>query len=284
MCAGVEKTVPDISFVIIEYNCVDDVRECAAHVRDHCGALDVEIVVSSNSRYPLERQGQLRDEIPGVRWVFNQANRGFAAGMSAGILHTTGVVVTIINPDARILNHGLSDAFGLLMSRPEIGLLGPRIVDSKGVVQPSCRRFVTPVGILVRTFKRLVQRLHGLGDPGYSYDSVHTADWLMGAFIMARRSAVDEVGLLDDGYFLYVEDMDWCKRFWDHGYTVIYYPELEIMFEGTGRSTEFLSGKGTPTRFFLFHTKSYLRFLKKHRMFVYTSGEELQRRGGKREN
>ena len=258
---------PDISFVIIEYHSLPDVAECAEAIAECCRELDFEIIVSSNSTYPASEQQRLQIEMTQITWVFNRRNGGFAQGMNAGLERSTGKIVVITNPDVRIKAGSVREAITFIAASDRIGVLGPRIVDGFGNLQDSCRPFITPVRLAGRLLNRFIKSRDVLLENKFDYSRVQRVDWVIGAFMMIQREALTTVGGLDQGYFLYVEDMDWCKRFWDRGFEVVYYPSLTVEYKGDRKSTTVLTSKNMINKYSWFHLKSYCRFLKKHGFF-----------------
>lgn len=259
-------TAPTISFILIEYHSLDDLPAAFDAIRAASGGLDSEIIVSSNSSYPEMEQLRLRSDFPGVAWVFNSGNGGFAAGMNAGIRASKGDWVVLSNPDARIQRGSFAAAIAWFAAHPKVAVIGPRIIGPDGTVQDSCRRFMTMPRFVARQLRRLFTRrlvLHELCAEALQSQAV---DWVIGGFMMIRRDALSIVGLLDDGYFLYVEDMDWCKRFWDAGFEVWYYPDLAVCYAGDRKSTASITNPGR-FKYAWWHLKSYMRFLRKHGLF-----------------
>lgn len=257
-----------LSFVIIEYNCLESIVVCVDSILSACKKIPCEIVISSNSVYSQEKQAFLQETMPHIKWVFNKNNKGFASGMNAGIVDTSGEVIVLVNPDLEISHGDLQKAFNYLMSDKSIGLMGPRIVDQKGNIQDSCRKFMTLKELFSRTYIRIFHGKEVLLAPEFDYTSIQTVDWVIGAFMMVRRDSLEQVGLLDQNYFLYVEDMDWCKRFWDHDLQVIYYPLLEVMYKADRKSISALISKKLFNKHTFYHLKSYLRFLLKNRFRI----------------
>lgn len=255
----------DLSFVLIEYHSLDDVRDCISSINRQCGNLSYEIIVTSNSRYEPEMQNRLQCGNPEIRWIFNSENLGFAKAMNAGMRNAAGNCIVIMNPDVRILN-SIDPAYRYLMTTPDVGVIGPQIIDQDGNLQDSCRNFMTPQRLFRRIFKRIARKEDVLLRKGFDYNKLQSVDWVVGAFMMVKKKAIETVGLFDEGYFMYVEDMDWCKRFWDHGYQVIYYPDLMIEYKGTRKSIAPFLSASEFNRYTIYHIKSYLRFLSKHGM------------------
>ena len=253
-----------LSFIIIEYHCLDSVYSFLDSIRSTCVGISYEVIISSNSLYDQQKQNVLTKKMPDVMWVFNQTNKGFAGGMNSGILMASGKVIVLMNPDAKISRGDMRKAFDYLMSHQNIGLMGPKIIDQKGNVQDSCREFMIPKKLFSRVRKRVLQGKDVLLVPKFDYTSTQLVDWVIGAFMIIRRDALAKVGLLDQNYFLYVEDMDWCKRLWDNGFQVVYYPHIEVTYKGDRKSTSVLISKKMFNKYGFYHLKSYLRFLWKN--------------------
>lgn len=220
-----------ISFVIVEYHSVEDIISCSSSIKERISSdLEYEIIVSSNSVYSKEQQTQLVSLNKNLRWVFNEKNGGFAYAMNQGLSVASGDILVIMNPDVRI-KQGIEGMMEFLFLNNNIGIIAPKIVNANGVLQDSFRYFITPWNFLKRHLERLLMKKRMPLD--IQKLEVQEVDWAIGAFMMTTRSAYEKVGGLDDGYFMYCEDMDWCKRMHFHGYSVVYYPQAVIEYEGT---------------------------------------------------
>lgn len=253
-----------LSLVIIEYNSVDEISSAVSAFYEKVGGeTDFEIIVSSNSCYPPEKQAELQKRIPQVKWLFNEKNGGFAYGMNQGLKAAKGDFLLISNPDVR-LKTSLRPAIEFMMQHSEAGALGAQIRDPKGVIQDSCRNFMWPWEMIHRQLIRLFTSKDVLLNPKFDYDKVQPVDWVIGAFILTKREVYEKVGGLDEGYFLYVEDMDWNYRIHKAGYQVYYFPEVQIEYKGDRKSTKTLfQDKHLISHYGLEHLKSYCRFLYK---------------------
>ena len=256
-----------LSLIVIEYYSLDEVICFINAVQTRCATLSYQIIVVSNSDYSKKRGRQIADEFPQAQWLFNGKNLGFARAINVGIRHSNARCLVLSNSDVKILTD-LRPAYDYLMQEQEVAVIGPRIVDDDGMVQDSCRDFMTPWQLLTRNWQRIYRHQDSILDPGFDYCQRQQVPWVIGAFMVVKMAAVEKVGLLDSSYFLYVEDMDWCKRFWDSGYRVIYYPELLVEYKGDRKSTSGLRSRLTVNQYTLHHLKSYLRFLSKHRLFM----------------
>ncbi|WP_308759879.1 glycosyltransferase family 2 protein [uncultured Bacteroides sp.] len=218
-----------LSFIIVEYYSISEILNCCSSIdKSTDSELKYEIIVSSNSVYPDEYKAELLSRYGNLKWIFNEKNGGFAYAMNCGLEKAIGDIFIIMNPDVKI-KEGVNDMLCFLQSHLDVGIIAPRIVDINGKVQDSFRTFITPWNFLYRHLLRF------LGHESYIKvnDEIQEIDWVIGAFMATSRSAYEKVGGLDDRYFMYCEDMDWCKRMHLQGYSVVYYPQAVIEYEGT---------------------------------------------------
>jgi N-acetylglucosaminyl-diphospho-decaprenol L-rhamnosyltransferase len=249
-------TNPKISFVIIEYNSIAEVKNCIESIRENSKGIPIQIIVSSNSCYSLSTQTQLANDYSSAEWVFNKRNGGFAYGMNRGLSKGQGEYFAVVNPDAILLN-GIQKMIEFLDQNPEVGVAGPQLIDSKGVIQDSCRFYVTLPRFIIRNMKRLILDLPVVHEKGLNYSLIQTVDWIIGAFMMVRRDAYIATKGMDENYLFYAEDMDWCQRIRKAGFEVVYFPLVRANYRGT-RAARKLNRKS------IVFLKSHFRFWKRN--------------------
>lgn len=211
---------------------MEDIRKCVSSIRAVCDRIPFEIIVSSNSCYPQPRQEELQRDFPDVKWQFNARNGGFAYGMNRGLERACGRYLAIVNPDVEI-GEGPDAMLSFMDAHPKVGAIAPRIVDAQGRVQDSCRSYVSLQHFLFRNLKRIAGRSDNGLSGSFDYTKVQTVDWLIGAFILVRREAYETTGGLDDAYFMYAEDLDWCTRMRKCGFEIVYFPSMKITYKGS---------------------------------------------------
>jgi N-acetylglucosaminyl-diphospho-decaprenol L-rhamnosyltransferase len=264
---------PALAVVIVNFNSGDHLREClsslpAAFEGTEAEAL-AEIPVEIPVEVPMEivvvdncstddsvRRGT---EAPvEARWIFNERNAGFAAAANRGVAATSAPYVFLLNPDGIARPGSLAGLVQAAAERPRAGAIGPRVVNSDGTLQASCRvipDLKTAVGHaflgLIVPSNRFTRRYH-LQD--WDHLSEREVDWVSGSTMLLKREAFEEVGGFDEGFFMYVEDLDLCDRLRDAGWKVIYYPEAEVMHH-IGIST-----RRTPYRMIVHHHISAWRY------------------------
>lgn len=217
-----------ISIIVIEYYSLDEIGEFLTSIKVNADE-DIEVIVSSNSQYSDEEQDQIQMKFPQIRWTFNEKNGGFAYGMNEGLKIAKGDIMVVMNPDVK-MKTSQNPMINYLMSHSGVGIIAPKIVDRDGTIQDSFRHYITPWGFVMRHLDGIVhKRKLNVKD----FDKPVSVDWVIGAFMMCRRDFYEKVGGLSDDYFMYCEDMDWCKRAHLAGYDVVYYPETVIEYKGT---------------------------------------------------
>ncbi|MBN1953663.1 MAG: glycosyltransferase family 2 protein [Anaerolineae bacterium] len=225
----------DLSIVIVNWNVRDLLRSCLRSI-----APGVEVIVVDNASTDGSA-GMVRCEFPSVRLVANDENRGFSAANNQGIALARGRYVLLLNPDAEVLGDALDAMVAFADENPDVGVVGPQLLNPDRSVQSSRRRFPTLMTAFFESTwlqpcapRCLLRRYYVADRPD---DVVQDVDWVDGAALMARREAIDEVGGLDEGFFMYSEELDWCYRFRAAGWRVVYFPAAHVVHY-RGKSSE----------------------------------------------
>jgi len=191
------------------------------------------IVVDSESE--TETEEMISENFPAVVFIPFEQNVGYAKLVNAGIRESHGDFLLVLNSDIVILENSVERLLESMRSNPEIGVSWPRLLNVNGSPQDSCFRFYTPKTIV---FRRTFLRRFGFARKALEIfvmkdliadDRPIEADWLMGSAMLIRRSALKKVGPLDENFFMYFEDVDWCRRFWENGYKVVYFPQSKMV-------------------------------------------------------
>jgi N-acetylglucosaminyl-diphospho-decaprenol L-rhamnosyltransferase len=231
---------PTLEVVIVSHGAEALLRRCLRSLREHpitAGEMRVTVVDSGS---PDGTPDMVAREFPEVR-LLRQGNIGFSAANNLVLRESEAAAVLLLNPDTEVYAGTLDAALARLRSDPRIGMVGVKLVTESGELDHACKRsFPTPLSALAH-FTGLGRgevglRLglhkgpnlnHTLGQYRATHlgeDEPGEVDAVNGAFMLCRAEAVREVGLLDEGYWLYMEDLDWCHRFWDEGWKVFYEP------------------------------------------------------------
>ena len=223
----------DISIIILNYKSKGLTKQCLKGINLLHSRLQIETIVVDNASNDGTDE-MVRDEFPWAKMLVSSTNGGYAAGNNIGIRESKGKYVVILNPDVAIFNNSLETLFDYMESHPQVGICGPKLINPDGSIQASSRTFPTPKIILYRRTPlgklpkpRQLLRQHLMS--AWDHLQNRPVDWMVGACFVVRSSALQTVGLLDERFFLYLEDVDWCRRFWQAGYQVHYVTDAEMV-------------------------------------------------------
>lgn len=225
----------DISILIVSWNVRDLLKACLASLGAIRG-VRVEIIVVDNASTD-GTVAMVRETYPSVRCTANAINRGFAAANNQAIAQATGRYVLLLNPDTEAHAGSIEGVVSYLDAHADIGLFGSTILNADGSLQRSVRSDPTLVALALLFLKLHAVFPNARPLAGYfarSFDYAREADveQLMGAYLAIRRDALRDIGLLDAGYFLWFEEVDYCKRARDAGWKVRYAPHMPITHKG----------------------------------------------------
>ena len=232
----------------MSWNVADYLRLCLESLRAEAGGAsspDLEVIVVDNASADATLD-LVRTSFPEVRILSNQDNLGFTRANNQGMAVASGRYVLLINPDAELLPGALGTMVAYLDEHPEVGVLGPQLLNSDGTHQSSRRRFPTLATafvestVLQRYFpnSRIVRRYYCADLPP---DEIEEVDWLVGACLLVSRRAIEQVGLLDEQFFMYSEELDWCYRMKKVGWRVVYLPEAQVVHHYAKSSSQDLA-------------------------------------------
>ena len=253
--------VIDLSIVILNWNVRDLLDRCLASLRSDHYAL--EIIVVDNASHD-DSVAMVRAKYPQAVLIANAENRGFTGGNNQGIAAAHGRYVLVLNPDTEVLGDALDRLVAYLDNHPDVGALGPQLLNPDRSIQSSRRRFPT----LTTAFFESTW-LQGLAPRGilthYYMDDVpsahtHEVDWLNGACTVFRREVLDRVGVYDaQNFFMYSEELDLCRRVKEAGWKIVYLPEAQVIHY-VGQSSD----QAVAARHIYFQTSKVHYFRKWH--------------------
>ena len=250
----------DLSIIIVSWNAKKYLVECLQSIRATAQGLAYEVVVVDNASSDGSPEA-VKQDFPGVWLIETGANLGFARANNLGVGRARGRYCAFVNSDVVVLPGCFQALLAFMDAHPEVGLAGPRLLNSDRTFQPSCRAFPT----LGRHLARALFLNRSLADASYQGNTARPVEVLAGSFWIARREAVEAVGKLDEQFFFYAEDLDWCRRFRQGGWSVVFFPGAQSIHYGGGSSS------GEPTRFSLEWQKASLQLWRKHYGRVITA-------------
>lgn len=249
---------PDVSVVVVSYNTAALLADCLRALEASAGAVPEVFVVDNNSHDGSA--DMVARDFPWVRLVRNPDNRGFAAANNLAIPQARGRHLLLLNPDTVVEPTTVATLAQFLDAHPDVGITGPRVANADGSLQ-SCGYWYPTLLREVRLSKnvnRLVRRLVGQDRPDPDPTRSTEVDWVDGCCLMIRRAVVDRIGLLDEQYFLYAEELDWCRAARKAGWRIVTCPAAR-MVHLQGRSSEQVKASALAL---LVETR--LRFYRKH--------------------
>ncbi len=258
-----------LSIIIVNYNTLPVTKNLLDFLLKQDLPPATEIIVvdnnSSDDSVPL-----LRADYPEITVIENRENVGLAAGVNTALKQAKGKYYLILNPDMIALPGSIDTLVSFLDEHEDVGVAGGKLISPNNKLQYSCFRFYKPMTIVYRrTFLGKTKRGRAeiarflMKDADHS--TIQDVDWLMGACLILRGDTVQEVGGMDERFFLYFEDVDWCRRFWEKGWRVTYVPEAVFshFYQHTSRGNAFVGLlTNRPTRE---HIKSALKYFWKFR-------------------
>lgn len=259
----------DISVVIVSWNTRDLLSRCIASVIRQAdeARLQVEIVVVDNA----SSDGTIdfiNQEYPGITVIALQENRGFAAANNLGIARARGAEILLLNPDTEMLPGSLSALWQGLHASPRVGLTGALLLNPDGSLQSAGYRFPGLVQTFLDIFpvhpKLIGSRLNGRTPPGDGLSPL-AIDHPLGACMLVRRAVIEQVGMLDDRYFIYSEEVDWCRRIKAAGWTILTAPAARVIHY-SGQSTGQM-----PDAMFLHLHRSRNRYFRRYHSPAFVS-------------
>ncbi len=222
-----------LSIIIVNYCSGLLAKACVQSIRRSPPPQPYEIFVVDNASLDDSRE-VLTSDVEGIRTSFSPTNLGFAKAMNLAIRETTGEYVLLLNPDVIVLRDSITELLRFITARPRVAIAAGQLLNPNGTTQESALRFYSPATILYRRtslgrlpwaqrhLRQVFLRDRDLRVP-------QAVDWVIGACMCVRRSAIAEVGSMDERFFLYFEDMDWCRRFWERGWEVWYVPQARFV-------------------------------------------------------
>lgn len=221
-----------VSIIIVNYFSGILTKACIDSIRRTHPSNSFEIFIFDNASKDDSKE-VLEQDIEGARTHCSTENLGLAKAVNASIRETSGEYVLLLNPDIIVLPNSIDTLVRFMDSNRKVGVVAGQLLNPNGTIQESAFRFYTPLTVLYRrTMLGLLPIAKPHLDKIFMRDtdlkSATSVDWVLGACMCIRRSAIQDVGLMDERFFLYFEDMDWCKRFWEKDWEVWYEPRAQF--------------------------------------------------------
>lgn len=253
----------DISIIIVNWNTCEATCNCLWSILNQTVSIKYEIILIDNASSD-ESVEVIQHSFPDVKLVENNCNCGFATANNQGMEIASGRYMLLLNSDTIVLDGAIQKAIAFADQHLDAGLIGCRIQNPDRTLQPNCFMYPSLSNMLFLTFylNKLFPKSRFFGRERmtwWNHDQVKDVEAIMGAFMLARKEAVDQVGMMDEDYFMYAEETDWCCRFKKAGWRVLFTPDAQIIHLG-GQSSKHVKIRSTVQLWL-----GILQFFYKHR-------------------
>jgi len=251
----------DVSIIIVNWNTAQITCDCLESVYQQTEEISFEVILVDNASSDNSVE-TIKAQFPQVVLIENDDNRGFAAANNQAMAIAKGRYVLLLNPDTLILDGAIQKTLAFGDKNPTCGIIGIRNDSSDGTLVKNCFQFASVQNMIISVFglHKLFFRSRLFGRERMSwwdYRTVRRVDVVAGCFMLVKHKAINQVGKMDEAYFMYGEEMDWCWRFLQAGWKTLYYPDTKIIHYGG------MSAAQNPVGMQLEQQKSFLYFIKK---------------------
>jgi len=261
------RSPPNVSVIVVNYNTAHLLHRMWTALMASKGQLSLEVIIVDNA----SRDGSVEmlksdPAFSSAHIISNRVNVGFGRANNQAIHFATGRYVLLLNTDAFVSPDTLPRTIEHLDHHPECGVVGVRLVDENGTVQPGCRSFPTPWNLFLSRsgMSRFVSRASLVDDPDADDLESRRCDWVPGCYLLTRRELIDRIGLFDPRYFLYYEEVDFCRRVRAAGWLTWYLAQTTVVHVGgasaTSDATLTAAGRQIPT----LQIESEVLYVRKH--------------------
>lgn len=253
----------DVSVIIVNWNTRDILSNCLASIYSNTELEKFEVIVVDNGSVD-KSVNMVREKFPQVYLIENKENRGFAAANNQGIRKAKGRYVLVLNSDTEVLDDAIAQTVKFADTHPEAAVVGCRVLNPDKTLQPTCFMFPSVLNLfLAATYLyKIFPKSKFFGRERMSWwdrSDEREIDVVTGCFMLVRKEAIERVGLMDESFFMYGEETDWCYRLKNSGHKIMFTPSTEIIHYGGASSTQ----RSPEMRLQL--SASILLFMLKHR-------------------
>ena len=237
----------ELSIIITSYKNPELLKVCIDSVKKNYTGSDYEIIVADTCTED-KTEIMMREDYPEISFLPFKNNVGFQHLVKAGYAKSSGKHILILNGDIIAKKDSIEKLLAYLKQNSAVGMAGPQLLNFNETLQYSCFKFYSPLTIIYRrTFLGKLpfakKHIDKFLMKDYDHKTPREVDWIMGSAMMTSRTAIQKVGLMDSHFKMYMEDTDWCRRFWENGMSVIYFPDARMYhYHGRGsKSKNFIS-------------------------------------------
>lgn len=263
-----------LSIIVNSYKNSELLKLCLDSIRKNVRDLEYELIVADSETGEATAM-MMREDYPEIIFIPFEKNIGLQALLKKGIEKSRGQYLFLLNGDIIVTPGSIEKLYEYIKNNSRIGMVGPKLLNFNGTLQYSCFRFYKPLTIIYRRtflgkFAFAKKHLDWFLMKDYDHDCPKEVDWLMGSALMVSREAMEKVGLMDSRFFMYMEDVDWCRRFWEKGYEVIYFPD-SVMHHYHGKGSQ----QGGFMRSIFFNKLTWIHIFSAIKYFLKYWGKSL---------
>jgi len=231
-----------LSIAINNYKNPELLKLCIDSIKKNVLNIEYELIVA-DCETEEKTEMMMREDYPEVKFFPFKDNVGFQVVFNKGIEESTGDYVLLLNGDIIVTPESVEKLLAYIKENSEVGMVGPKLLNFNGTLQYSCFHYYTPLTIIYRRISMLQnfgfakKHLDWFLMKDYDHANPKEVDWLMGSAMLVSRDAISKVGLMDSRFFMYMEDVDWCRRFWENRFKVVYCP-LSVMNHYHGKGSD----------------------------------------------
>lgn len=226
----------DLSIIIVNWNTAEITSDCLSSIFENIKNISFEVIVIDNNSSD-ESVSLFKTKFPQVKLIENKTNSGFAAANNQGINISCSKYVLLLNSDTLLIDNSIENLIQTFHSNENISVIGCLVLNKNMTIQPSCSMFPSLINKLIMItglYKALPEnKFFGRAQmTWFNYDRIMEVDVVSGCFMLINKKAIQEVGLMDEGYFMYSEEVDWCYRFKKAGWKIFFNPAAKIIHLG----------------------------------------------------
>ncbi|MFA5993818.1 MAG: glycosyltransferase family 2 protein [Parcubacteria group bacterium] len=259
----------ELSIIITNYKNPELLKVCINSVKKNIQRIQYEIIVA-DSATEEDTELMMQEYFPEITFLPSKENIGFGGTVNNGLKVAQGEYILILNGDIIVKKEAIITLLNYIKQYPETGIVAPQLLNFNETHQPSTFKFYTPLTIVYRrTFLGKMpfakKHLDNFLMKGVNYEETREVDWIMGSSFMAQKKAIDKVGVMDMRFRLYFEDTDWCRRFWEAGYKVVYLPQAQMYhYHGRGSAGKSIVKTLLSNRLTWIHIASAIKYFRKY--------------------
>jgi hypothetical protein len=260
------EALRDLTVIIVSYNDEIFLYDCLDSLRETVDGVDFDVIIIKNDSEPvdLKKTGDLREKVTVIQ---SGSNIGFARGVNMGLKNTESRYVMLLNTDTKLCPESVTRMYDFMEKNKDAGLCGPRLLNADGSLQLSCKATLRPPGAMLKNAAlNLVWPDNGITDRHLiskkAHMSTHDVDCLKGACLFIRRRVLEQVGNMDERFFMFGEEFDLCLRVRKAGWRIVYLSRAGVIHYGGGSSKK--TYKEDAVDYDLERFKSLFKFYKKH--------------------